>query len=315
MTTVRRWGLPAWTALAIALVVLTVGLHVELRAHVFGDGLLFYLGSWGAMLIGGVLIWALARTLGDRRALDARVVRAFVGHPLRLEVVCLVVLLVGFLLSMVLLTWVFRVFETEIGADLAMSVSLVCRVLFLFTLPVLILDRSGVTIDGRGAQMPSIALKVREPWRWSGLLPVAVSLACMAVLFLPYTGYPEASVALVGFLAAFAVISLCEEIFFRAMLQTRLEHFMGRWGGIVSTSVAFALTYALVQTFDAVSQLPGDDLVHDIGLAMLTYSAAGLFYGYLWACFRNLWLNVFMRVGVFMVLVPPDLTFGIVDAL
>lgn len=315
MTTVRRWGLPAWTAFAIALVVLSVGLHAELRAHVFGDGLPFYIGSWGALLIGGVLIWALARALGDRRALDAQVVRAFVGHPLRSETVFLLALLAAFLLSMVVLTLVFDVFETEIGADLAMSVSLVCRVLFLFTLPVLILDRSGVTIDGRGAQMPSITLRVREPWRWSGLLPVVVSLGLMTVLFVPYTGYPPPSIALIGFLAAFTVISLCEEIFFRAMLQTRLEYFMGRWGGIVATSVVFALTYALVQTFDAVSQLPGDDLVHDIGLAMLTYSAAGLFYGYLWACFRNLWLNVFIRVGVFMVLVPPDLTFGIVDAL
>ncbi|WP_017616165.1 CPBP family intramembrane glutamic endopeptidase [Nocardiopsis salina] len=315
MTTVRRWGLPAWTALAIALVALTVGLHVELRAHVFGDGLPFYLGSWGAMLVGGVLIWALARALGDRRELDARVVRAFVGHPLRIEVVCLLALLAGFLLSMIALTWLFNVFETEVGADLAMSVSLVCRVLFLFTLPVLILDRSGVTIDGRGAQMPSIALKVREPWRWNGLMPVLVSLALMAVLFLPHTGYPGASMALLGFLCAFAVISLCEEVFFRAMLQTRLEYYMGRWGGIVATSVVFAVTYALVQSFDAVSQLPGDDLVHDTGLAMLTYAAAGLFYGYLWACFRNLWLNVLMRIGVFMVLIPPDLTFGIVEVL
>ncbi|WP_017610119.1 CPBP family intramembrane glutamic endopeptidase [Nocardiopsis xinjiangensis] len=294
------------------LVALTVGLHVELRTHVFGDGLPFYLGSWASMLIGGTLIWVLVRTLGERRRLDAQVVHAFVGHPLRFELVWCLFLLMAFLLSMAVLSRLFTIFETEVGADLAMSVSLVCRLLFLFTLPVLVLDRSGVTTDGRGTQMPNIVLKPRELWRWSGLLPVVLTLGLMGAVFLPSTGYPQVSFALTGFLVAFTVISICEEAFFRAMLQTRLEIYMGRWGGIVAASVVFALTYALIQDFDAVSQLPDEGLVHETGLAMLTYGAAGLFYGYLWACFRNLWLNVLMRVGVFVLLVSPELTFGII---
>ncbi len=312
MTTVRRWGFLAWAALAVVLVALTVGLHVELRTHVFGDGLPFYLGSWASMLIGGTLIWVLVRTLGERRRLDAQVVHAFVGHPLRFELVWCLFLLMAFLLSMAVLSRLFTIFETEVGADLAMSVSLVCRLLFLFTLPVLVLDRSGVTTDGRGTQMPNIVLKPRELWRWSGLLPVVLTLGLMGAVFLPSTGYPQVSFALTGFLVAFTVISICEEAFFRAMLQTRLEIYMGRWGGIVAASVVFALTYALIQDFDAVSQLPDEGLVHETGLAMLTYGAAGLFYGYLWACFRNLWLNVLMRVGVFVLLVSPELTFGII---
>uniref|UniRef100_UPI00373AF55F CPBP family intramembrane glutamic endopeptidase n=1 Tax=Nocardiopsis xinjiangensis TaxID=124285 RepID=UPI00373AF55F len=278
----------------------------------FGDGLPFYLGSWASMLIGGTLIWVLVRTLGERRRLDAQVVHAFVGHPLRFELVWCLFLLMAFLLSMAVLSRLFTIFETEVGADLAMSVSLVCRLLFLFTLPVLVLDRSGVTTDGRGTQMPNIVLKPRELWRWSGLLPVVLTLGLMGAVFLPSTGYPQVSFALTGFLVAFTVISICEEAFFRAMLQTRLEIYMGRWGGIVAASVVFALTYALIQDFDAVSQLPDEGLVHETGLAMLTYGAAGLFYGYLWACFRNLWLNVLMRVGVFVLLVSPELTFGII---
>ena len=39
MTTVRKWGFLTWTALAVVLVVLTVGLQAEVRAHVFGDSL------------------------------------------------------------------------------------------------------------------------------------------------------------------------------------------------------------------------------------------------------------------------------------
>lgn len=312
MTTVRRWGFPAWTALAVVLVALTVGLETEARAHVFGDGLPFYLGSWASMLLGGVLTWAMVRTMGGRRRLDAQVVRAFVGHPLRLELAWCLFILAAFLLSMMALSRLFGVFETEVGADQAMSVSLVCRLLLLFALPILVLDRSGVTTDGRGTQMPNIVLRAREPWRWGGLLPVALTLGLMGAIFLPYTGYPRMGFALVGFLVAFTVISICEEAFFRSMLQTRLEVYMGRWGGIVAASVIFALTYALIQNFDAVSQLPGESLVEDTGLAMLTYGAAGLFYGYLWACFRNLWLNVLTRVGTFVILMFPDPSFGLV---
>ena len=312
MTTVRRWGFLAWTALAVVLVALTVGLQPEVRTYVFGVGLPFYLVSWVSMLIGGVLIWVLVRTLGDRRRLDTQVVHAFVGHPLRMELGWCLLLLAAFLLSMVVLSRLFSIFETEVGADLAMSVSLVCRLLFLLTLPILLLDRSGVTTDGRGTQMPNIVLKAREPWRWSGLFPVALTLGLMGAVFLPSTGYPQMSFALVGFLVAFTVISICEEAFFRSMLQTRLEIYMGRWGGIVAASVIFALTYALIQNFDAVSQLPDEGLVQETGLAMLTYGAAGLFYGYLWACLRNLWLNVLMRVGTFLLLMSPDPSFGLI---
>lgn len=309
---VRRWGFLVWTALAVVLVALPVGLQPEVRTHLFGSGLPFYLGSWASMLIGGVLIWAMMRTLGERRSLDAQVVRAYVGHPLRLELGWCLFLLAAFLLSMVVLSRLFGIFETEVGADLAMSASLVCRLLFLFTLPVLVLDRSGMTTDGRGTQMPNIVLRPRELWRWGGLFPVALTLSLMGAVFLPYTGFPRMSFSLIGLLVAFTVISICEEAFFRSMLQTRLEVYMGRWGGIVAASVIFALTYALIQTFDAVSQLPGEGLVEDIGLAMLTYGAAGLFYGYLWACFRNIWLNVLIRVGTFVLLMSPDPDFGLV---
>ncbi|GHD23934.1 CPBP family intramembrane glutamic endopeptidase [Nocardiopsis kunsanensis] len=312
MTTIRRWGFLAWTALAVVLVVLTVGLPTEVRTHVFGDSLPYYLGSWGAMLAGGLLMWAMVRTLGERRWLDEQIIRAFVGHPLRFEVAWCLFLLAAFLLSMVVLSRLFGIFETEVGADLAMSVSLVSRLLFLFTLPILVLDRSGVTTDGRGTQMPNIVLRPNAPWRWGGLLPVVVTLALMGAVFLPYSDYPQLGFGLVGFLAAFTVISLCEEAFFRSMLQTRLEVYMGRWGGIVASTVIFALTYALIQNFDAVSQLPGEGLIKDTGLAMATYGAAGLFYGYLWSCYRNLWLNVLIRVGTFLILMAPDPSSGLI---
>ncbi|MGW8530096.1 MULTISPECIES: CPBP family intramembrane glutamic endopeptidase [Nocardiopsidaceae] len=308
---VRRWGLTWWSALAVLLVAVPMAVHPDLRSDVLGDFAVLFLVSWGPMLVGGLLAWALVRSLGAPDALDRRIAAAMVGHPLGRELAWLAVCLGAFVLSMVVLSLFFGMYEATIGADLAMSASLVSRLLFLFTLPLLVMDRSGVTIDGKGTAMPSLALKVTEGWRWSGLAPVGLALGLIAYLLVPYTGLPPVSFPLVGFVLAFAFVAVCEEIFFRGMVQTRLEILMGRWGGILATSVVFALTYAVIQPYDAVSQLTGVDFVYDTGLSLLTYATAGAFYGYLWACFRNTWLNVLMRIGMFVVIMPPDLQIGI----
>ena len=307
----RKWGLAFWAGIAVLLVVLPMAVHPVLRAEVIGDSAIFFLISWSPMLIGGIMAWGFVKAFGDRDALDLRVTQALIGHPIAREVMGSVLFLVGFVLCMFLLSLIFGMYEAEIGADLAMSVALVSRLLFLFTLPMLFFDRSGLTVDGRGTDMPVLILKVTESWRWLGLLPVALVLVLIGVLLMPNIAPPPLSVALVGFLLAFTIIALCEEIFFRATLQTRMESLMGRWGGIVSTSVVFALTYALIQPFDAVSQLPGYDILHNTGLALLTYATAGLLYGYLWSCFRNVWINVIMRVGMFLLIMPPDLHIGL----
>ncbi|WP_193374668.1 CPBP family intramembrane glutamic endopeptidase [Nocardiopsis ganjiahuensis] len=310
---VRRWGLAWGVAFAAVLIAGALLAHPVLRDDVLGKSSLLFLISWLPMLIGGVMAWGLVQAFGRRDELDRRTVLAMDGHPVYRELGWLVLLLAGFVLSMVLLSGIFAFYgaETGIAPDLAMSVSLVSRLLFLFAVPLLIMDRSGVTVDGKGTAMPSIALKVAEPWRWLGLVPVVFSVGLIGYLITPHIGLPEPSLTLYGMLIAFTVIAVCEEIFFRGMMQTRLELILGRWGGIVMTSLVFALTYALIQPYDAVSQLPGHDLLHDAGMAVLTYGAAGLLYGYLWACFRNTWLNVLMRVAVFVIILPPELQIGI----
>jgi uncharacterized protein len=313
VTMVRRWGLAWGVALAAALLGGTLLAHPELRGDVFGESSVLLLISWLPMLIGGVMAWGLVQAFGRRDELDRRIVVAMEGHPIHRELSWMAVLLGGFAASMIVLSWIFAVYgeETGVSPDLAMSVSLVSRLLFLFALPLLIMDRSGITVDGKGTAMPSIALKVVEPWRWLGLIPVIASVGMIGYLILPYIGFPPPSLTLYAMLVAFTVIAACEEIFFRGMMQTRLELILGRWGGIVLTSLVFALTYALIQPYDAVSQLPGLDLVHDTGMAVLTYGIASLLYGYLWACFRNTWINVLMRVAVFVLILPPDLQVGI----
>ncbi|WP_017603970.1 CPBP family intramembrane glutamic endopeptidase [Nocardiopsis alkaliphila] len=284
-----------------------------LRADVFEDSAVLFGLSWAPMLAGGLLAWLLVRTWGRRDDLDRRVRLAMGGHPLDQETAWQFFLVGCFVLSIMLLSQVFSFYGAEVGTspDLAVSASLVSRLLFLLAIPLVLMDRSGIVLDGRGTAMPKVALKVGEPWRWLGLIPVAVVVGMMGYLLLPHIGLPAPSMTLYGMLVAFAVIAVCEEIFFRAMVQTRLEILMGRWGGIGAASLLFAMTYALIQPFDAVAQLPGDDLVHNTGLAMLTYFPAGLFYGYLWACFRNTWLNLLMRMAMFVLLLPPDLQIGL----
>lgn len=309
---VRRWGLAWAVALAAVLIIGPALIRPAMRDDVGGSSVLFLI-SWMPMVIGMVIAWGLVRAFGRREELDRRIAAAMDGHPVYRELGWMVLLLAGLVLSMVVLSWIFTVYgeQTGVSPDLAMSVALVSRLLFLFAVPLLILDRSGLTVDGKGTAMPSIALKVSEPWRWLGVVPVVVSVLLIGLLITPHIGLPPPSLTLYAMLVAFTVIALCEEIFFRGMMQSRLELLLGRWGGIVLTSVVFAMTYAFIQPYDAVSQLPGIDFVHDTGMAMLTYGAAGLLYGYLWACFRNTWINILMRVSMFLLILPPDLQIGI----
>ncbi|MGQ4270823.1 lysostaphin resistance A-like protein [Nocardiopsis changdeensis] len=303
---VRRWGLAGWTAAALLVIAVTMAVDPGLRHDTFGTPVVFLI-SWGPMLLGGLVAWGLVGAFGRRAELDRRIAAAMQTHPINRELGWLALFLVGFVLCMVVLSTILHLYGSEIGADLEMSSSLVSRLLFLFTLPLLVMDRSGVVLDGRGTAMPSIALKVEQPWRWLGLVPVVLVLALVGYILVPANGLPEPSFPLFGFVLAFALISVCEEIFFRGMVQTRLEIIMGPWGGIVATSILFALMYAIIQPYDPVAQLPGDGLVYDLGLALLTYGTASLLYGYLWLCFRNTWLNVLLRIGVFLILTPPDL--------
>lgn len=313
MTIVRRWGL-TWT-IVVAVVLIGGPLVADpvLRADVFRDSAVLFAISWTPMLVGGLLTRVLVGIWGHRDDLDQRIRSAMGGHPLNQELAWQFFLIGCCVLSLILLSQVFYFYGAQTGTspDLAVSASLVSRLLFLFAIPLVLMDRSGIVVDGRGTAMPEIALKVREPWRWLGLIPVTLAVGMIGYLLVPHIGLPAPSFILYGMLIAFAVIATCEEIFFRGMVQTRLELLMGRWGGIGAASLLFAMTYALIQPFDAVAQLPGDDLLHNVGTATLTYLPAGLFYGYLWACFRNTWLNVLMRMAMFVLLLPPDLQIGL----
>ncbi|SHI60202.1 CAAX protease self-immunity [Nocardiopsis flavescens] len=263
--------------------------------------------SWSLPVFGVVATRVLTGRFGDRRALDARVRTALAAHPLQRQLLSLGVFLCCCVALMAVMERVLSDLSLEMGTALTAPADLAARLLFLLALPVLVMDRSGVVLDGRGTRMPPIALKVTEGWRWSGLVPALVTMALLAAL-VPAPSSPWASPPVVfGVLFSYLLITVSEEVFFRGMVQTRLELMLGRWPGIIGASGLFALFYGAVQPTISLAALPSDEALYRAGLALLTYAPLGLLCGYLWSCFRNTWVNVITRMGLMTIAFPPTL--------
>ncbi|TQN27782.1 CAAX prenyl protease-like protein [Haloactinospora alba] len=254
---------------------------------------------WLPAAVGMVLAWLTTRAR-QRRDLERRCQDALAGHPVGSELRWLLFFLACFAIGTVGLSLLFG--QVVPDAPYVPTV----RVVFLFVLPVVFVDQAGFTLTGEGTAMPALAMGVTEPWRWFGLLPTLVTIALVA-LPLRATPLPSPDLALLGALVAFVAISIPEEIFFRGMLQSRLEQLVGRWSGIVLTSLLFAATYAVTDGRNELAPLTGEGLVTDAVAALLTYGPLGLLYGYVWVCYRNIWLNVLLRGGMLTLVLAPAL--------
>ncbi|WP_239645995.1 CPBP family intramembrane glutamic endopeptidase [Nocardiopsis valliformis] len=287
------------------LVLITLAIDPQLRQDVMYGGGYRLLVSWGPAVAAGVLAGLLAVYFGRRRELDTRVRQALTTQPVHRQLIWLGCCLVACVVAIAGLYWVLSALGPGADASTTAPISLVPRVLFFLALPAIAIDRLITILRAEGTGLSEIAMKVTEPWRWLGLTPVLLAIMLVSFLLAPFrVGWPPL-VLMVGVLAVFLVAALCEEAFFRVMVQTRLELLWGRWAGIITTSLLFALFYALIQPYLVLIPLPGDTFVHHLGMALLTYTPIGLLCGYLWACYRNIWLNTLLRTGLFFLAYPP----------
>ncbi|ASU82352.1 hypothetical protein CDO52_05710 [Nocardiopsis gilva YIM 90087] len=218
---------------------------------------------WLPALTGVVLAWVLT----DRdylRDLDERTWRALRGHPVGAELTWLMIFLACFVGGAAFLAVVF-------GRVLAgVPFTPVVRVIFLFLLPILFVDRAGFTLTGYGAAMPAHVLRVTERKRWLGVIPLLACCGVAAVSVYPASP-PTPKLVVLAAAVGFITVAIPEEIFFRSMVQSRLERLTGRWPGILLTSLLYALTYALLGTYNEFSPLPEGDMRSDLVHALLIY--------------------------------------------
>lgn len=254
---------------------------------------------WLPAAAGMVLAWLTTRAR-QRQDLARRCQDALIGHPVGSELRWLLFFLACFVVGTIGLSLLFG--QVVPDAPYVPTV----RVVFLFVLPVVFVDQAGFTLTGEGTAMPTLAMGVTEPWRWFGLLPTLATIGLVA-LSLRDVPLPSLDLALIGAVVAFIAISIPEEIFFRGMLQSRLEHLVGRWSGIILTSLLFAATYAATDERNELVPLTEGGILADVGAALLAYVPLGLLYGYVWVCYRNIWLNVLLRGGMLTLILAPAL--------
>ena len=86
-----------------------------------------------------------------------------------------------------------------------------------------------------------------------------------------------------------------EEVFFRGMVQTRIELLLGPAPAVVCTALLYSFAHALVGPIDASSGIGADGFLHGTATAVLTYGVQGLLLGYIWIRYRNTWVNTLLH--------------------
>jgi membrane protease YdiL (CAAX protease family) len=149
------------------------------------------------------------------------------------------------------------------------------------------------------APSPARAHRERLPRRWYWLAPVPAVLGWGYVHFYsPVRGVQDLS----GYLAwdpvvlggavvvTFVTASVTEEIFYRVLLQTRLESLLGRWPAITASALLFAAMHV---------HRVGDGPLWQTTAVVLAFNGGfGLFVGYLWSRYRNVWALVVVHGAV-----------------
>ncbi|MGJ7906454.1 CPBP family intramembrane glutamic endopeptidase [Actinopolyspora sp. H202] len=150
----------------------------------------------------------------------------------------------------------------------------------------------------RGEEQPTAAIPFRVPrLRWLAPLP-----AVLAWFYLSRIGplapppYPAAALPDPVTLAVVSLVTLLtagvlEEVFYRGFLQTRLESLLGRWLAIMVSSLLFAAMHLP-------THLHSGSVVTGLATVLVFQGLFGVFCGYLWSRYRNIWIVIAVHIVV-----------------
>lgn len=141
-------------------------------------------------------------------------------------------------------------------------------------------------------------------WYWLGPAIVAV---CYLVLnnIPPFSVQGVSTKVTLPTAILFTIITalnagIPEELFYRVLLQTRLESVLGRWNGIALASLLFALFHLPTRfvSWLAITGSPTSSFILGLAAVLTFQGAGGFLLGYLWSRYRNIWLNMLFHTAI-----------------
>ena len=129
----------------------------------------------------------------------------------------------------------------------------------------------------------------RMAWQWwAPIVVIAVwTVLSQASPWLAVPTFPGVDLAYLIIAATLTALTagVGEELFYRYWLQTRAEALLGRWGGIVLASFAFAIMHLG-------GDRQGNGLLVEVAAVIIVQGSFGIMLGYLWSKYRNLSLII-----------------------
>lgn len=159
------------------------------------------------------------------------------------------------------------------------------KITMLIILPLIIMSRDQ-SITALVRQQHRLQKSQLGHWAWFGpLLPLGawffLTYATPLALPLPEYVWPDMWTLLLTLLIGFLINAVIETLFYRVWLQSRLELWFGRWPAIVLASLVWALWHVVIQG--------GRGIDIDVATVIANHGVIGLFLGYLWSRYRQLW--------------------------
>ncbi|SDX97665.1 CPBP family intramembrane glutamic endopeptidase [Thermoactinomyces sp. DSM 45892] len=144
------------------------------------------------------------------------------------------------------------------------------------------------------SQHDTIAKQPQSLSQWARMAPffiggVWIYLSYFSIFSTPHTPstVTDPLTLFLLVLSSFFVNSLLEEWFYRVWLQTHLERLLGTWPAIWITSVLWSIWHIAIQGTGEWST--------DIATVISNQGITGVFLGYLWSRYRNIWILILIH--------------------